>query len=463
MNEKLSQEQVKLDRYVKSLEKKDIAIPTALDERISKKIDSLGRPKHYGRNMMVACIAVLVLFAGSVRLSPEFAAYAATVPGLRVAVEWLRGDAGIQQAREHGYSHITPITIEEEGYTLRLEEIFIDEDRIRLSAILLIGEETDALETPKQRTQEQPIRVGSPESLKSDDKPLHFSIKFTDFEPGGTHTSSDGSDTKNRFSRQVERAFEGGEVAAFLESNPQMLNIEAKIHRGKDLVHAFENIKLPIEASIFKLSHKFEQSQEISSKYGKIYIKEFIISPTRMRLDVGFEMQEGYFFTGFENHYLQDDKGKVYKAEGLVSKNWSEQARSMYFVPSVYFDTLPEKLYFCFDGIRIGSKEGQQFTLKLDDVYPKTIDYMGEEITIQSVKWHDTDVLSLAAKVPDQDVFRIQSFELKDDRGAKSWSEVEGVLTTNFHDVTYQDSYKVELEVPGYFIPLETKILLEMQ
>ncbi|MEA1959689.1 MAG: DUF4179 domain-containing protein [Bacillota bacterium] len=117
MDEKTNvNEDLELDNFMNSLNKSEIPVPEELADKITKRIDTLKPAKRsLGRKVLAVCAIFCFLFAGAVKISPDFAAYASNVPGLENAVEWLRGDTGIKNAQEHGYSAMAPIIIEEKG------------------------------------------------------------------------------------------------------------------------------------------------------------------------------------------------------------------------------------------------------------------------------------------------------------------------------------------------------------
>ena len=200
-----------------------------------------------------------------------------------------------------------------------------------------------------------------------------------------------------------------GELQEFLDSNPSHLTLEAKVYVGRELSHTID-IELPIDTSKILLSERFTLGNEISFEYGKITLEELTISSTRMRLDVGFEMLEGYFFTGFDTAYLMDKKGNHYTSDGIVSTTTSESERTFYFVPSLFFKETPTELSFYFEGIRVGSTEGKGFTLGINDLLPKTLSYMGEDITINEF-YYENDSLIISVDIPNN-TLKFQGIDL---------------------------------------------------
>jgi hypothetical protein len=203
-------------------------------------------------------------------------------------------------------------------------------------------------------------------------------------------------------------------------------------------------------------SKVYTPNEKRSYDHTGIILKELTVSPTRMRLDIYFDMDKDYIFTGFENPRLEDDKGNIYKPEGLISKHSNPSERSIYFVPSIYFDKQPKHLYFRFDGLRIAGEQGRQFKLALDDIYPKELKYMGQTITIKEIFWTEKSGLSIISMVPDEKVLKIQGIREVDYHGSTGWSNHDNQVYSYLYDIEKRDEYELEFEYPGYFIPADT-------
>lgn len=479
MNEKLNRDEIHLDEVINSLPKHEILVPEELEDRIKQRIDTLKSQKHYLRNTIAACMAVCILFAGGVRFSPVFASYAGEIPGLKTVVEWLKGDKGVKNAHRHGYKSLPAVTVEENGYILTLDHIYFDEDRLRLAAILG-GPKIEQLEAiPQQMTVSMDENGNLTEEVPGVVRP-YINISFVDFEDtAGSQWSSGSNENEKYVSIGAEKTFKPGEVRGFLDKAPEYLSIKVWVSeymKSGDIkaVHDFGIIKVPYNLQEIQLSKIYEPNKTIALEHTILTIKSLTVSPTRMRLDVTADMDNGYIFTEFENPCLMDDKGRVYKPEGLISTHWTSNERSLFFVPSIYFDKLPEKLHFCFDGIRIASEEGKRFTIKLNEKYPKILRYMGEEIIIEKVWWKRSQSGNLGVSVllPDPDILKIQSFNILNIEGYdnwKSWSinektkESGGKQRAEFNfKVPEQDSYEAEFEFPGYLIKTNTACELEM-
>jgi hypothetical protein len=449
MKDNMNNEEARLDEFMDNISKASVPVPEDLEDRIVQRINRLKPKKHYSRNIAAAIIAIFMLFVAGVKFNPVFASYAASIPGLKTAVEWLTGDKGIANARNKGYKGMQDITIVEDDYTLLLQNIIMDEDRIYLSAAATGGEITDML---NKRANTEPVEANIAEDSKPDLETLHLRVKFVDFEDSGASSEYGSQET---FAAKVEKTFKSGELQSFLSKSPDSLKLEVSIYKGKESVHDFKPISIPLDESSFMASKVYTPNEKRSYEHTGIILNELTVSPTRMRLDIHFNMDKDYIFTGFENPRLEDDKGNVYKPEGLISKHNNPSDRSIYFVPSIYFDKPPKHLYFRFDGLRIASEEGKQFKLALDDIYPKELNYMGQTITIKEISWAERSGLTIISTVPDEKILKIQGIREVDYHGSTGWSSHDNKVYSYLYDIEKKDVYELEFEYPGYLIPTE--------
>lgn len=474
----ISSDEKMLDQYIQSIKKDDIIVPNELEQKINARISALKRPIRAARYIIAASFLFILAFIVSIRFSPAIASYAAEIPGFAAVVDWLRGDSGIRNAQEHGYGGISPITVEQDGFILEITDIFFDEDRLRFS-VVAAGPEIAGMLTKNGsmplavQDSNKPVRAGEEDPLEDRRDNLNLQFDFKDFDEDG-YTMSSHEQNNEFLAFEVEKSFDSGEAAAFIEKEPEVINLGLKIKKGDKEVYSFENIQLAFDASEFKASTIYNQNKNIVLQHTEIMIDSLTISPTRMKLDVSFNMENGYFLTGFENAHLKDEKGNIYKSGDIVWRSNSPDGSTLYFVPSTYFDRQPEKLYFCFDGIRIGSEEGRSFTLSLDEQYPKKLLYMGEEISITQTAWNE-GTLIVKFEYLNDNTLRLQGLNIVNNEGAKSsgwdnysWSpdaqgrkEISKSLSE--FEVEKRASYNMEFEFPGYLIPSEMETELELK
>ncbi|MEJ6949668.1 DUF4179 domain-containing protein [Natronospora cellulosivora (SeqCode)] len=372
----------KLDNFIESLDKNDIEVPEVLEDRIVKRIEGTYPKKykkifHFRSIKIVAAIMVfLLIFVGSVKWIPGFAAHASKVPVIKYAVEWISGDSGIEYAREHEYGKIEGLAIEKDGFILLIDDVFIDEERLELTAIVT-GDEMNKL-LKKYREESRPY--SHPQLV----------VSFWGFmESGATHSYHND---KNSLRLRAQRDFQEGELKSFLEENAGKINLSAQIYdhldeKEKILLLSFDDLTIPFDKQEVKLSRDYTIDNEIEVDKANISFNNLSVSPTRLRLDISFDLEEGYSFRAFENFYLKDDQGNIYKEDGITITYLYPDKRSINIAPSFYFDQYPEKLYACFDGVWIGNDKENTFFISKGEKYPKEIKYMGEKIVIEDVNY----------------------------------------------------------------------------
>ncbi|MEA1959690.1 MAG: hypothetical protein U9N81_00050 [Bacillota bacterium] len=103
--------------------------------------------------------------------------------------------------------------------------------------------------------------------------------------------ASNGDDL---FGIVAEKIFDPGELAKFLESSPESLNVMVKINKGQKSIHEFSIINIPINDEVIKLSRIYEQHKELAFEHTNISINQLRISPTRMHFDITFRMEDEY-------------------------------------------------------------------------------------------------------------------------------------------------------------------------
>ena len=440
-------------------------IPEELESKISNIIDTgmINNKKSYPRVIAIALIFI-GLFIASVKWIPAFGVYASNIPIIKIAVDWLQGDSGTEHAKNQGYKELKGITLEEAGIKLELNNIMFDEDRLVVSATAS-GERIDAVlkeveEINKAYSEESlrsldhysPKRIGSPS----------ISILYKDFQnPGGIGQSYFGSDRNmSLIDVRYEKIFEKGEAIAFLSNNPKYLTIDVEViwymyPQEKEELHIFKDVKIPFDKSDFMESRHYSINEVIPIAYGELKIDELTISPTRMRVDVSFDMEEGYKFNGLEKPYLMDAKDNKYMTEGLVSTGGPNKL-SYYIVPSIYFNSSINELYFGFEEYSVGEDKDYDFTISLNEELPKAFNYMGEDIIVETVSYRPNTEDKLWIDLLMPSTLRNNSgLGLDGDISSSSWTyrEVEGDKPRQVSfglNIEERDLYQFKLQSTGY-------------
>ncbi len=457
-------------------------VPEELEDRISATILSSNGPATNKRRYAkyLAAIAMLLgIFVASVKLIPAFAVYASNIPVIKLAVNWLQGDSGTENAKNHGYKEIEGITLEENGITVELSSIMFDEDRLAVTAsaygdrIQAILDEVEAVNSEIKEAQlNAPVAEGKePLGL------LSVNVTFKSFEnPGGIGSTTYDSDRHKSFvDVRAEKIFEKGEAMAFLSKEPKYLTLEVEViwHKYRDVnevIHVFKDIKLPFDKADFMMSKGYDINMSIPLQHGQLLLEELTISPTRMRLDISYDMEEGYSFVGIEKPYLMDSKGNKYMQEGLVSTSRQSDPYSKvsyYFVPSKYFDEVDE-MYFGFEEYYIGEASEYDFTVSLEENYPKSFTYMGEEIIIEKVSYGPTTEgrnslwidLLLPPALKNFGSLKIEAEELGSSFGYTDMGNAAPTPVYFGIEVEPRQEYRCKLQFAGYRYPFNKTIPL---
>lgn len=183
--------------------------------------------------------------------------------------------------------------MEQNGCKLVIDNIVIDEDRLVMS----IQAYNDKIEELLTNSEEgKPIRVS--------DKPKYkvspaINLHFFDFKEDGYFGSTRRSDNK-AYGVRVEKTFREGEVQDFLASNPDYISFSAEVsllepNQEKEVLETFANIKIPLDLKKIKMSKKFEVRKSTDLDKMTLNVNQLTISPTRMRVDVSFQLPNGYF------------------------------------------------------------------------------------------------------------------------------------------------------------------------
>lgn len=446
-----------IDEFMKNINIDDITVSKQLDERISKRIEKLKPKKHYIRNAIVACILILTVFISGINFSPTFASYASNIPGLKKAVNFLKWDKGLQNAYENGYENVPEIIIDENDYILKLKDIFIDGGRISLSAELH-GEKIKEIE--KEATENISI-VEYPS--------LHIGLKFKDI--NYVYTSSSSKELNDFFSESMEYdLFNSHELRKLLNKNIDYLETKAIVYKNDDVLYEFKNIKIPIDN--IKLSKSIKLNQKYSFKYGNLDIIKLDLNPTKMSIymKIDGDMEDDNYRYSFDDIYLKDDKGKIYESNGMYRDT---DYFTYDFLPSIYYNKMPKKLYLCIDGLIVSTKWDKTYKLYLNDTYPKTIKYGNKDIIIKNVEYNKDEsgygTLKITHTLPKESSLRgIPGIYVKDTR----FKSTETLINENGKDIMYflstsytdkKDFYEVIIDSAIDKIDIKEEIELKLK
>lgn len=426
----------KMIKDIDSKKKSDFDIPQELDKRVDDTLNGLKRKNSWYKYPVAVVAALFIILFSASNLFPGFRAFATTIPGLGEAVEWLCivNDEGIQKAVENGYPNLGPVTVENDGYYVQFENIFVDDTRIRLS-VRLAGEKVD---------KHHSVSVGFSEDIGG------YSVLYDEMkrEDGFSLYELDIKPTTNF------------NFAEYLKSHNKLV-FKATIMENHNKICDIDNIEVNYNDSDVLYSKEYEIGQLIKTEHGDILFDSIKISPTRTVINIKYGEKNGHYINGLTDLELVDNTGHVYKQDAVSMGSDNVQ---LFFNDSIYFTPDVKSLTLRYTGYTMAKKEGKFFTIPLELTDLVEFEYMGETIEVTSVKWNN-GTLSIKANMPNPEILRIQELEPEFDSSSSTTGghdNEDGTyeLYCSYDEIPKQDEYQVEIMYPKYKVDLEGKIEL---
>ncbi len=339
-----------LDAYFKELDKSIIPVPDELTDRIEERINNISVKKRYLPGTLLSAAVLFMLAVSAFIIVPGAGTYAKTIPVLNDIIAFISGDSGTKNARNHDYFSSASLTVTQDDYTLTFNSISIDEERMVFAGFI----------------------DGKGMGIKRNIPGTQIRIDAKDLDPGNSSTSGEvhGSQLKFKFEKKLKE----GELQKFLQKRLSYVTLDIKVYRYKEAksyyteedianitdIVWFKDIKIPYKDSeigkskVFSIGKTVYMDGNLNTGLTSFTIDQIRISPTIMQLNFTIPDKEAGILKGFINPCLKDDSGNLFKeSSGYGGFCRSEDTQYLMFIPSVYYD-MPEKLYFCFDGIQLG-------------------------------------------------------------------------------------------------------------
>lgn len=358
---------IEINKLINEFNSDEIEIPDRLDEELSNKLDSL-RPKKNKviLKAIVACALAIIISYTSI---PSFRTFANDV--IKLFLE----DSGIQNAADHGYSKIEGTTLNIGDYKIEIDNIYLDELRLTFDAYIT---------NPK-------VDMSS-----SSEYSYHIWPKIND---DNNSVTVSYTEEKNGIKLNIQLVGEG--IANVLEGKSESLDIElelSRLYRAKyntektdEEILGKNNFIIEIPKTIYKNKKVYEINKTIDNKDAKVTIKSLEVSPTMMYLDSNVKL-DGVYGRGLYNLSILSDNGNVYRDTMTLSgigKEFSHDYRQT-IVPSIYYDS-GKKVTLKADGV-IVQPEPKDIEIKLDDTYPKKIEYFNTTMWIENVEYKGSEL-----------------------------------------------------------------------
>ena len=410
----------------------------------------------------------IILFLGTIRFSPKVATYASNFKVLKPIVKWITGiDRGIGKAKESGYPSLEAISYSEDGYAIKLNNMFIDEERFFVT-VEISGPEIERLSREYENLNISSLFKRDVDNYSEDMSPRYI----YDIIDGRLLTS---------FELELSHGFSG-----IFKNSSSNVSIKLALNyfdygdKENKLLHTFKPINFTMDKDKVLKSKIYPIEGEFEYKAGKFKLKSLNVSPTRMKLNIHMDEVENYNFKSLENFYFTDSKGNIYKPEGMISSISgrapnTDNSRNveLYFVPSIYFEEDIKELTFHTDGLRYNLLDESIVKLALYDSYPKKKIYMGEEITFSKPFRNEEGNLIVEFEVRNSEKFDHVNLQLSVEYGpyskvisrerTKITKDGREILKCEFiYDVPEDDLYEFNINGLGYYERKEIDIPIKL-
>lgn len=392
------------------------------------------------KSASAAVIMAIVLSVG-VKVSPAFAELVKGVPGIEIAVDWLRQireQDGVQTAVNNGYTPIEPVTVQIDGTTITIGDMYLTDEELLFKSFI----RSDEFDVTDER--------GA----------ARFWIHPENMMAGGSTTSSsvvtatDGSG-KPVLQETYKYLLQEGEAERFLaQGNELQLKVMKDTANEQSRTSKSEEvgqIAVPIQASKLLHNKVLEPMQTLpvgDPDMRALVVRKLTIQPTTM--NVILKGSEGWLFDFPRDDasapYLQDDKGKVYRYDpsgpGLLLE---EGALQLPFASSVFFDPDVRSLTLHIGNMTVGEREPSgRAELILNGEFPQTIRFKGKNIVIEGADYRSEGFLHLKVKkdVPGQTVLKNVRFKVAEREDLTTF-ELEAYNTYVRQQAEYREAFHV--------------------
>ena len=429
-------EEKEIEKLLSEFESENIKIPDELDERLNTKLKEL-KPKKY-KKWAITSVASILIIGVSYAFVPSFRTFADTM------FRYIFGDIGIENAVNNGYKASDAQYINIGGYDIIIQNIYIDEQRINFEAIMETKVD-DIITSDNDDTDNKNYYELYVDSV---DAAMSGGI-FNKDEDGNLKT------TVNIVGGNIEKLLEGKNT---LSLKLKLLKESAAYDEDNDWKYdtlGIKNVKLEIPNQAIKTKN-IKIDEKINDGDLTLNIDKLKLSPTMMYLNTSGQVKNIGELNGLDNAKIISEDGEIYKSSlelsgmGLENGGWSQT-----IIPSAYYDK-GKKLKLKADGVLVNANK--KIELKIDDKYPKKIDYFGKEVIIKDVKYSKGHLT--VKYTTDSSISYDGGSELDGNSAISTSYEVGSKISgIEFENVEKKDSYALDLRlVLKYRYPINIEI-----
>ncbi|GGA60409.1 DUF4179 domain-containing protein [Ornithinibacillus halotolerans] len=320
-------EEEKLKKYSESLDKAPIS-ELELDAAIMKGFLNAKEEKKVKRSglkwgLSVAFVAIILLtFITSIRVSPAFASYVSTIPGMEKIVEMISDNKGMMTAIENEYYQEIGASMEKNGLQITIDGAIADEQGI----VLFYSWDWEKKTNPN---------VDKVELQKASGEELDNVSSFYATYYGDSESTNQG---------MMEFYFQTP-----YDTNDFLLNFEV----------SGEEYNIPFSLNeLVKTKKVYDVHETVQVEGQKIDVTTVEVYPTRVLVHLEVDSDNTMLLLDFEDIRLVDETGETWGgiANGFTASGGHTDKERIIYLQSNYFHE-PEQLYLVFNRIQAIDKE----------------------------------------------------------------------------------------------------------
>ncbi len=436
-----------IEKMLENFNSEEIEVPKELDERLNQKLKSI-KPKK-SKKVLIATVASILVISLSYTTIHSFKTFADGV------IKYIFGDAGIDNAVEHGYELIPSQTINIKGYEIKLDNIYVD--RLRIGADVEIISFNSILINNFDEDLNLVINVENINSSYGSDAAL---LRKGSNYKGKVEAIGDAiTQLYNKKQEKIEI-----ELELIKNHNYELdINDEKEIQNkppenNRETIGKYKVI-LDVPKEVYD-SRDIPISKIIKDDNLNLEIQKLEISPTMMYLDTKGKYDE-FMISGLYNLQIISNE-KTYKENLSLMGMGNENLYKQTIVPSIYYDN-GKKVTLKADGVRINYSKNIE--IEIADTYPKNIDYFNDTIIINKVERMNNELqIEVIAKDTIESITGSSKLDgiLSMGNGITDDEENKQKIYTYFFDVEEKDKYTFKLDlVVKYPKPIELDLKLD--
>lgn len=343
------------------------------------KVNKTFVPKKWWTRTALVSAACSVFFAGSVICSPSFAAYAKSIPLLGIAADWVQqcyGYDGVQNAKEHNYSPGKSVTVNHNGASITVEDLYLENNLLTFLATVKAND-----------IKEKGVWYKL--------EPVGLDLNTKEGGSSAGTIRNKGETNEQVIVQQYFLPLQKEQVEAFLKQNSDHITLAVKRTDSKtNNEEVLTQIQVPFQVSEYRMPKEYavNKSLDLTNKHAaisRITVQKLTVTPTRMEVELDKQLDDGYDLdlTKGQSQYIQDASGHKYP----MSENWQPLGNKLIFSPSAYFEGDPSALFLHLGTVWLTEdKAKQRFNLSMQsNKFPQIVNFHEKRITILNAEYEE--------------------------------------------------------------------------